>query len=143
MTRFPSESDRPLHSTAQSDLLGRCVLCEGLRKTLIRHPDKAIRIRRELRRIWVRSFAIENIRNRLPFVRSQSRDIYQYLIARHLPVQTKYGLTSSSLKICGATMEARARGLPDHRASRELQSIHDHVCVLGNVLTQLIPHVDR
>lgn len=61
------DRNRTLHRTAQSDLLGRSILRESLRKALIGHPDKAVRIWRKLRRLGMSFVPVENFRDLTSF----------------------------------------------------------------------------
>ncbi len=57
------------------------MLCESISETVLRHPDKTVGIRGELRRLRVFFISIENLSNCFALVRSQCRDIYQRLHA--------------------------------------------------------------
>jgi len=73
------DGDRSLNRPGQSNLLVGRVLCEGIWKSLVRHPDEAVRIRGELRRFWMSLVFVKDLGDCLAFIWCQSSHVDQSL----------------------------------------------------------------
>jgi hypothetical protein len=73
--------DRPLHGGEQSALLRGGVLREGRSEGAFRHPDEAVAVGCELRRLRMRLPSAEHFADGLALVRRQRRDEDQALYA--------------------------------------------------------------
>src|SRR5580704_5227785 len=75
------QCDWPLYRCRQCDLLRSRMMCEGISKSFLWHPDKTVSVWRKLRALGMSLITIENLSDSLALVGSQCCDIHQSLHA--------------------------------------------------------------
>src|SRR5215472_5779510 len=99
------------------------MLREGGANRLLWHPDEPMRIWRQLRRLWMRLVAIKHLRNRLAFVRRQSRYEDQRLtLSLTLPAITAPAYACAT-ETTGASVCSRARSSAPMSSDNDVSGI--------------------
>src|ERR1700733_15556239 len=73
------QRNRPLHRRHDGFLIGGGFVSYRFTKPVFRHPYKTVSIRFQMRSLWMRWLAIENLRDRFTLVGSQRRDVHESL----------------------------------------------------------------
>jgi hypothetical protein len=138
--------DRPLHRRQHGQFLRGGMLREGSREGRLRQPDQPVAVWCELGRLWMRLGPVEDIGDRLAFVRSERGDVDERLhlfAARRRDHRTRISVADENDRLSRAIKGSiKCRHIIEERGQRQRRRHHldavghqwpDDLCPTGPV----------